>query len=72
VVTGETENTVEEQTSIDNTGDTSSLDESGDLQETIKELIDKRKETLGDSDNLTEDDIQLIEDILDELVKSVK
>ena len=43
-----------------------------ELQDTVKELIDERKEDLWDSDELTEEDIQLIEDILDELVQSVE
>jgi len=43
-----------------------------ELQETVKWIIDERKEKLWDSDELTDDDIQLIEDILDELVKAVE
>lgn len=43
-----------------------------DLETTVQELIDERKGDLWSDDNLTEEDIQLMEDILDELIKSVE
>lgn len=49
-----------------------SIETGDELESTIKDLINKRKEILWSGDKLTEKDIELMEDILNELIKAVK
>jgi len=57
------------------TGETSEeevTEKDSELQETVHDFIEERKNTLDEWDDLTEDDIELIEDILNELVEEVE
>ncbi len=53
-------------------GDDNQVALGDDTEQTIKNMIEERKDQLWEWDELTEDDIKLMEDILNELVNSVK